>query len=146
MNYLVKSLWKSTKRRLWNAFRQIVEISFHGDMSRFYYKRLRFSWWQVEILLWRLEILMHTGWDFNMNGSDFYDARSRFYYDRLRFSWLVEIFVMTDRDFMLTVRDFTMSSRDFYDDRSRFHNFVPGVTQGNEDAGSVQDLIFLLLC
>ena len=53
---------------------------------------------------------------------------------------------MTDRDFMLTVRDFTMSSRDFYDDRSRFHNFVPGVTQGNEDAGSVQDLIFLLLC
>ena len=39
-----------------------------------------------------------------------------------------------------------ITGRDFHDDRSRFHLFVPGVTQGNEDASSVQNFIFLFLC
>ena len=35
-----------------------------------------------------------------------------------------------------------MAGRDFHDDRLRFNLFVSGVTQGNEDASSVQSFIF----
>ena len=34
------------------------------------------------------------------------------------------------------------TGRDFHDDRLRFNLFVPGVTQGNEDASPVQNFIF----
>ena len=33
---------------------------------------------------------------------------------------------------------FMIKSRDFHDDTSRFHLFFPGVTQENENAGSVR--------
>ena len=59
---------------------------FDSDILRFYYKRSRFSWWQVEIFVM-------TGWDFFMIGHDFYD-------DRLRFSCLqVKILIMNRWDF-----------------------------------------------
>ena len=38
------------------------------------------------------------------------------------------------------------TGRDFHDDRLRFNLFVPGVTQGNEDASPVQNFIFFFLC
>ena len=41
-------------------------------VCQFYYERLRFLWWQVELFL--------------ITGQDFHDEISRFYYEQLRFS------------------------------------------------------------
>ena len=94
---------------LWNAISAKVGIYFHDGRSRFYYERLRFSLWQVEIFVMKV-------WDFLMNGRDFRDDRSRFSW------WKVGIFMMTGRD--------------FHDDRSRFSWWqmeiflsVPGITE-----------------
>ena len=46
----------------------MIGPDFHDDRSRFYYKRLRFSWWQVESLLQTVKIFMMTGWEFITNG------------------------------------------------------------------------------
>ena len=85
---------------------------FLDDRSKCYYGCSRFSWWQVEILLWTVEILIMIGRDvyfswhvkffvmtrqikiFMMKGRGFCGDRSRFYYERLRFSWWqVKIFL-----------------------------------------------------
>ena len=62
-----------------------------------------FSWWQVEVLLWMVEI-------FIMTGQDFYDDRSRF----LR--WEVEI--------LIACWYFTMNSSIFHNGRSRYFFIV----------------------
>ena len=42
---------------------------FHDDMSRF-------SWWQAEIVLWRVEIIMMKGRYFIINGNNYQGART----------------------------------------------------------------------
>ena len=110
---------------LWNAISAKVGIYFHDGRSRFYYERLRFSLWQVEIFVMKV-------WDFLMNGRDFRDDRSRFSW------WKVGIFMMTGRD--------------FHDDRWRFFFLFLVllkhicVTPGTFlEMGWVQDFIFLFL-
>ena len=51
-----------------------------------------------------------------MTVRDFHNQRSRFS------SWQVEIFMMTDRIFMIAGPDFIMNGGDFCDDRSRFYS------------------------
>ena len=95
-----------------------IEISmmtggnFYDGRSRFYSKRSSFSWWQVEILL---RTVMMTDRDFILNGQGFSWWQAGILF------WTVEVFMMTDRDFLDdTSQDFIMNSRDFYDDKSRF--------------------------
>ena len=79
--------------------------NFHDGRSRFYCKRSRFLWWQVETLLWTGGIFMMTGRAFTINGRDFLDGRSRFSW------WQVWILLWTVKIFMMTGQDFTMNGR-----------------------------------
>ena len=90
----------------------MTDRNFYDGMSRFYSKRSSFSWWQVEILL---RTVMMTDRDFILNGQGFSWWQAGILF------WTVEVFMMTDRDFLDdTSQDFIMNSRDFYDDKSRF--------------------------
>ena len=74
---------------------------FHDDRSWF-------SWWQVKILFWTVEILMMTVWDFHDDRSWLYYEGLRFFDDdRSRFSWWQVEIVM-------------IKGLNFHDDRSRF--------------------------
>ena len=75
-------------------------VDIYYGRSIFCHEWPRFSWWQVEILSWTIEIFMITD-------RDFHGDRSRFYDERLTFSWWqVQIFIM--------------AGWDYHDDRSRF--------------------------
>ena len=53
---------------------------------------------------------------------------------------------MIGRCFIMNGLEFHDEKSDFHNDRSRLHLFFPGVTQGKEDMGWVQDYIFSFLC
>lgn len=110
---------------------------FHEVGSRFYYEPLRFSWRQVEIILWTVKISIMTGlyfitnveiailtdWDFVTNSWDFHDGKSRFYYKRSKCSpWQVQILSWTVEIFIMTGQDFISNGWHFHDDRWRFYN------------------------
>ena len=109
---------------------------FHEVGSRFYYEPLRFSWRQVEIILWTVKISIMTGlyfitnveiailtdWDFVTNSWDFHDGKARFYYKRSKCSpWQVQILSWTVEIFIMTGQDFISNGWHFHDDRWRFY-------------------------
>ena len=65
----------------------MIGRDFITNSGDFHDKRSRFSWRQVDVFLWPVEILWWQVKISMMTDRDFHGDWSRFYYEGLRFSW-----------------------------------------------------------